>query len=452
MAKQNKGITAVQLGMLVGQRNYKELRELLYEMNSVDVAQFIEELPSKQQLAVFRTLHKAEAMEVFAELMPDTQRAIVESISDSEITDLMDELMVDDAVDMLEEMPATLVKRVLKNASPNTRDLVNQFLHYPEDSAGSVMTAEFTDLGRDMTVEEAILRIRQTGENRETIYTCYVIDATRHLEGVVTVKDLFLAHDTDVVQDLMEPDVIYVRTTAPREEAVALMTKYGFISLPVVDAEDRLVGIVTVDDAIDIMQEETTEDFEKMAGMAPSEKPYLKTNVFLMAKNRFLWLIVLMVSGMITGGILGRYQAAFAVLPLLVTFIPMLTDTGGNAGSQSSTLVIRGMVLGEIEMKDMPRVFWKEFRVSLLVGVPLALINYLRISFFYPESGDVGKVVSMAMVCTVVMANSVGGILPMVAKFFRIDPAIMAAPLISTLVDAASLVVYFSIAMLLLPI
>ncbi len=456
MAIKAKDITAVQLGILVGQRNYKELRELFSEMNAIDVAQFIEELPQKQQLVVFRTLHKEQAMEVFAELMADTQQAIVESISDSEITELMDELMVDDAVDMLEEMPASLVKRVLKNSSPNTRELINQFLRYPEDSAGSVMTAEFTDLRRDMTVEDAIKRIRRTGEDRETIYTCYVTDSTRHLEGVVTVKDLFLAHDSDVVEDLMEPDVISISTTAHREEAVALLAKYDFISLPVVDGENRLVGIVTVDDALDIMQEETTEDFEKMAGMAPSEKPYLKTSVLSLAKNRFLWLLVLMVSGMITGAILGRYEAAFAALPLLVTFIPMLTDTGGNAGSQSSTLVIRGMVLGEIEMRDFLKIFWKEFRVSLLVGIPLALVNYIRIVVTYPkgmaEGAVVGAVVSLSMICTVILANTVGGILPIIAKACKVDPAIMAAPLISTLVDAASLVIYFTIAMILLPI
>lgn len=447
-----KQVNEVQLGLLVGQRNYRQLREELSSMNPVDVALFIEALPKQQQLVVFRTLLKEQAMEVFAELPPDVQTGIVVSISDNEITDLLDDLAVDDAVDMLEEMPAAVVKRVLKNASPNTRVLINQFLHYPEDSAGSVMTAEYTDLRRDMTVDDAIKRIRRIGEDRETIYTCYVIDSTRHLQGVVTVKDLLLAGDVDRVEDLMEPDVISVSTNDHQEEVANILAKYDLISIPVVDGENRLVGIVTVDDAMDIMQEEATEDFEKMAGMAPSEKPYLKTGVFSLARNRFLWLTVLMVSGVITGSILGYYQAAFSALTLLVTFIPMLTDTGGNAGSQSSTLVIRGMVLGEIEMKDFGKVLWKELRVSLLVAVPLAVVNYIRIIVSYPDTVLVGLVVSLSMICTVVLANTVGGLLPIGAKALKMDPAIMAAPLISTLVDAVSLVVYFSIALWLLPI
>lgn len=442
----------VRLGILVGQRNYRALRQEFQEMNEVDIAHFIEDLPEAQTILVFRTLTKEQAMVVFAELDAEAQQWVIEAITDSEINALMDELAVDDAVDMLEELPAKLVKRVLHNASPGTRTLINQFLRYPEYSAGSIMTAEFTDLRASMTVEDAIKRIRRIGQDKETIYTCYVIDDTRHLQGVVTVKDLFLAHDTEVLEDLMNREIIYVHTTDDQEEAAKLMAKYGLISLPVVDGENRLVGIVTVDDAVDVIQEEATEDFEKMAAMAPSEKPYLRTGVPTLAKNRFLWLLVLMVSGMITGAILNHYEAAFSAQLLLVSFIPMLNDTGGNAGSQSSTLVIRGMALGEIEMKDFASVLLKELRVSLIVGIPLAAVNLIRILVTYPGKGMIGLVVSLAMICTVVLANTVGGVLPMLAKALKLDPALMAAPLISTLVDACSLVIYFAIAMALLPI
>ncbi|MFV0412724.1 MAG: magnesium transporter [Oscillospiraceae bacterium] len=449
MRNQNR---EVRLALLLGQRNYHALRAALADMNDVDIAHFIEELPDEQATLTFRTLAKDQAMDVFAELDADTQQHIVNSITDRELAALMDDLAVDDAVDMLEEMPAALVKRVLQNSSPETRQLINQFLKYPDNSAGSIMTAEYTDLRRSMTVEDAIKRIRRTGGMKETIYTCYVVDETRFLEGVVTVKDLLLAHDSQTVEEIMEPDVISVATTEDQEEAVKLLAKYDLISLPVVDAEKRLVGIVTVDDAVDVIQEEATEDFEKMAGIAPSERPYLKTGVLALSKNRILWLLILMVSGMITGAILGNFEAAFSAFPLLVTFIPMLTDTGGDAGSQASTLVIRGMAVGEIEMKDFLRVVWKEARISVLIGIPLGLVNVVRIRLNYPDSHPmVAVIVSLAMVCTIVLANTIGGILPMVAKLFRIDPALMAAPLISTLVDACSLIIYFTIAVLLLP-
>ena len=441
----------VRLGVLAGQKNYRALRDALSEMNEVDVAQFIENLPAEQAVITFRTLRKEQAMDVFAELDTDVQQLIIGGISDREISDLLEELAVDDAVDMLEEMPATLVKRVLKNTAPDTRKLINQFLRYPEYSAGSIMTAEFTDLKQTMTVEDAIKRIRRIGENKETIYICYVTDNTRHLEGIISVKDLLLAPDGTLVGELMQREVISVTTGTDQEDAADLMAKYDFISLPVVDTEGRLVGIVTVDDAVDVIQEEATEDFEKMAAMAPSERPYLKTGILALAKNRFTWLLVLMVSGMITGGILGNFEAAFSAIPLLVTFIPMLTDTGGNAGSQSSTLVIRGMALAEISPADAGRVVWKELRVSLMVALPLALVNYLRILVFYPGAAAVGLVVSLSMICTVLLANSIGGLLPLVAKLVKIDPAIMAAPLISTIVDALSLIIYFAIAIALLP-
>ena len=431
---------------LLERRDYHALRAALVEENEVDVAEFLEELSQEQTLLAFRTLPKEMAAEVFSNLSPEKQQVIIQSATDQEVAAIVEELYVDDTVDMLEELPANVVKRVLKNAKPDTRKLINQFLNYPENSVGSIMTAEFADLKQNMTVAQAIAHIRRTGDNSESIYTCYVTDPGRHLEGVLSIRDLLLAGDEQLVGDLMETDVITAETTEDQEEAVSRMMKYDFISLPVVDREGRLVGIVTVDDVMDVMEEEATEDFEKMAAMAPSEKPYLKTGVFDLAKHRIMWLLVLMISGMITGGILGQYEAAFAAMPLLVTFIPMLTDTGGNAGSQSSTLVIRGMAVGEIEPRDFMRVFWKELRVSMLVGVVLSAVNYVRLIITYPGNEMVALTVALALFVTVLLAKTVGGVLPMVAKLLHADPAIMAAPLITTIVDAISLVVYFNIA------
>lgn len=437
---------------LLERRDLHALRAALLEENEVDIAEFLEELPQDKIVVVFRALPKEMAAEVFSNLEPDTQQVIIQSATDREVSVLVEELYVDDAVDMLEELPANVVKRVLKAARPDTRKLINQFLNYPDNSVGSIMTAEFTDLKQSMTVSQAIAHIRRTGENSESVYTCYVTDTGRRLEGVLTIKELLLAQDEQLIADLMETDVITAETTEDQEEAVARMMKYDFISLPVVDKEGRLVGIVTVDDVMDVMEEEATEDFEKMAAMAPSEKPYLKTSVLSLAKHRILWLLVLMISGMITGGILGQYEAAFAAMPLLVTFIPMLTDTGGNAGSQSSTLVIRGMAVGEIQLKDFAKVFWKELRVSMLVGVVLSAVNFVRLIITYPGNYMVALTVALALFVTVMLAKTVGGVLPMAAKLCHADPAIMAAPLITTIVDAISLVVYFRIACTLLPI
>ena len=437
---------------LLERRDYHALRAMLAEENEVDIAEGIAQLPQEKAVVAFRTLPKELAAEVFSNLPPETQQIIIQSATDQELSAIVEELYVDDAVDMLEELPANVVKRVLKNARPDTRRLINQYLNYPENSVGSIMTAEFTDLRQTMTVAEAIDHIRRTGADSESIYTCYVTNASRKLEGVVSIRELLLAGDDQRVADLMETDVITAETTEDQEEAVARMMKYDFISLPVVDKEQRLVGIVTVDDVMDVMEEEATEDFEKMAAMAPSEKPYLKTSVFALAKHRIMWLLVLMISGMITGGILGRYEAAFATMPLLVTFIPMLTDTGGNAGSQSSTLVIRGMAVGEIELRDFVKVFWKELRVSLLVGVILSAVNFVRLIITYPGNEMIALTVTLALLVTVLLAKTVGGVLPMVAKLCHADPAIMAAPLITTIVDAISLVVYFQIASALLPV
>ena len=440
------------LELLIDTRRFRALRDALAEMNEVDIAQFLGELEPEKAVLAFRTLPKEAASEVFSNLESEVQQVIIGSITDAELAAIVEDLYVDDAVDMLEELPANVVKRVLKNAKPDTRALINQFLKYPENSAGSIMTAEFTDLRAAMTVAQAIEHIRRTGEDRETIYTCYVIDASRKLEGVVTVKDLLLAPDGMQVRDVMSDDVISISTLEDQEEVARLFNKYDFLSLPVVDHENRLVGIITVDDAMDVMEQEATEDFEVMGAMHPSEKPYLKTGVVTLAKNRIVWLLVLMISGMVTGGILGRYEAAFAAMPLLVTFIPMLTDTGGNAGSQSSTLIIRGIAVGDITGRDIPAVLWKELRVAALVGVALSAVNYLRLVLTYPGHEMVALTVALTMFCTVVMAKTIGGILPLVAKFFHADPAIMAAPLITTIVDALSLIIYFNIAVHLLPI
>lgn len=437
---------------LLGERRFAALRDALQEENEIDIADFLESLDAEEAAVVFRMLKKEMAAEVFSNLSADTQKVIVDSITDQEIVGIIEDLYVDDAVDALEELPANVVKRILKNAKPETRNLINQFLKYEENSAGSIMTAEFVDLKRGMTVAEAIAHIRRTGEDRETIYTCYVTGPSRVLEGVVTVKELLLSQDDQRIEEVMDDDVICVTTTEDREEVARTLAKYNLLSLPVVDQENRLVGIVTIDDAVEVMEQEATEDFEKMAAMSPSEKPYLKTGVFTMARKRFMWLLVLMVSGMITGGILGQYEAAFASMPLLVTFIPMLTDTGGNAGSQSSTLVIRGMALSEISTKDLLAVMWKEIRVSLIVGIGLGAVNFVRLILTYPGNEMVALTVTLALVATVLIAKTIGGVLPILAKFLRADPAIMAAPLITTIVDALSLIIYFTIASHLLPI
>lgn len=435
---------------LLENKDYTALQAALVEENEVDIAAFIGELSSAQAVRVFWLLHKKQGAEVFAELDGEVQEHIIAAMGDHEIREIIEELYMDDVVDMLEELPANMVRRVLKNAKPETRSLINEFLQYPEDSAGSIMTAEFIDLRKSMTVSESIAKIRRDGGDSEQIYTCYVMDNSRLLEGVITVRELLLASDDSPISELMETNLITAHTTEHQESVAQRMMKYDLLSLPIVDSEGRLVGIVTVDDVMDVLQEEVTEDFEIMAAMTPSEHPYLKAGIFELAKNRIVWLLVLMVSGMITGGILGRYEAAFAAVPLLVTFIPMLTDTGGNAGSQSSTLVIRGMTVGEIQSGDVLQILWKELRVSALVGVALSIVNFGRLMLTYPGNLMLSLTVSLALFFTVLLAKTVGGLLPILAKSLRIDPAIMAAPLITTIVDAISLVLYFSLAQRLL--
>lgn len=425
---------------------FRELRSRLMKMNEADIAEFLEELDHNQKVLIFRMLPKELATDVFAFLEADDQEDIINGITDAEIQNIIEDLFVDDAVDMLEELPATVVKRVMRMATPETRTLINQFLQYPENSAGSIMTAEYIGLKKYMNVEQSFSYIRAHGVDKETIYTCFVMDGERHLEGVVTIRDLLMNPYETKIQDIMDINFIKAVTTDDQEEVMDLFNKYDLICLPVVDHENRLVGIVTVDDVVDVMEEEATEDFEKMAAMLPSDKPYLKTGIFELAKNRIVWLTVLMVSSMITGGILTYYEEAFAVLPLLVSFVPMLTGTGGNAGSQSSTMIIRCMAIGEVEPSDILKVIWKEVRVALVVGFLLAALNFLRLMIMYPGQIMVCLTVVISLYITVIMAKSIGCTLPIIAKLLKLDPAIMAAPLISTIVDACSLIVYFRIA------
>ena len=435
-----------ELQQYLDEHKFRALRSILTEMNEADVAEFVEELDHNRKVLIFRMLPKELATDVFAFLEPDTQEAIINGITDAEIRSIIDDLFVDDAVDMLEELPATVVKRVMRMAAPETRKLINQFLQYPENSAGSIMTAEYIGLKKYMNVEQSFTYIRAHGEDKETIYTCFVMDGERHLEGVVTIKDLLMNPYDMKIQDIMDTNCIKAVTTDDQEEVMDLFNKYDLICLPVVDHENRLVGIVTVDDVVDVMEEEATEDFEKMAAMLPSDKPYLKTGIFELAKNRIVWLTVLMVSSMITGGILTHYEAAFAALPLLVSFVPMLTGTGGNAGSQSSTMIIRCMAIGEVEPSDILKVIWKEVRVALVVGFLLAALNFVRLMIMYPGQLMVCLTVVVSLYITVIMAKSIGCTLPIAAKLLKLDPAIMAAPLISTIVDACSLIIYFRIA------
>ena len=434
------------LVQLAEEEQYRQLKEALLEFPAVDVAAFMEELDSERTVIVFRMLPKDLAMDVFAELPVENQQHIINSITDQELSEIMEELYVDDAVDMVEELPAAVVRRVLKSTTPDTRKLINQFLNYPENSAGSIMTAEYVGLKKTMTVEECFAYIRKHAVDSETIYTCYVMDEGRHLDGVVTVKDLLMNPYETKVGDIMDTHVIKAYTTEDQEQVADTMNKYDLLSLPVVDSEDRLVGIVTVDDVMDVMEEEATEDFEKMAAMLPSEKPYLKTGVFQLAKNRIPWLLILMLSSTITGGILLKYENAFAAVPLLVSFVPMLMDTGGNCGSQSSTMIIRGMAVGEIAVTDILRVVWKEVRVGVLVGVVLSLVNFIRLMLQYPGNTMICLTVVLSLFCTVVAAKTIGCVLPIAAKTLKMDPAIMASPLITTIVDAVSLMVYFDLA------
>lgn len=448
-------MTQKEILALIENKEYSKVKIILSDTNPVDVADILEELDKTSLSLIFRLLKKDEAADVFAYLDPDTQRELINSLTDKEIGHIINDLFLDDAVDFIEEMPANVVMRVLRNADYETRSQINQFLQYGKDSAGSIMTNEYVDLRENLTVAQAFDIIRQKAYDKETIYTCYVKDASRMLVGIVTVKQLLLADKDALLSSIMETKFIKAKTSDDREELASLFSKYGLLAIPVVDSEDRLVGIVTVDDAIIVLGEETEEDIEKMNALKPSEKPYLETNVFRLSINRMSWLLILMFSALLTGFIIEGFEASISVLPILVGFIPMLMDTGGNCGAQSSTLIIRGMAVGEIKAKDILRILWKEIRVAAIIGIALALFVIARVMIFNSDPSklvingiqnspiNLAVSVSLALMCTIIMAKLLGGTLPIVAKFIKVDPALMAAPLITTIVDALSLLVYF---------
>ncbi len=444
---------------LIEDKKYTKLRSLLCEMNPADIAQILEETTKEQLPVVFRILPKELAAETFVEMESDMQRLLIDAFSDRELKQVFDELFLDDTVDIIDEMPALVTKRILKQTDANTRKMINQLLAYPDTSAGSIMTPEYIDLKRDMTVADAFDKIRTVGFESETIYTCYVIDRSRHLLGIVSLKDLLLNSTDCIIEDIMEENIISAHTLEDKEEVAQKFQKYDLVALPVVDKENRLVGIVTVDDAIDVMQEEATEDIEKMAAILPSDKSYFKTSVWSIFKARIPWLMLLMITSTITSAIISTFEAKLTLFPALIAFIPMLMGTGGNSGSQSSVTVIRSISLGDIEFSDIFKVLWKELRVSVICSVALALVSFIKlwiVDYLMFNNFDSGRqiteilVVCLTMLFTVIVAKLVGCSLPILAKKLGFDPAVMASPFITTAIDAISLVIYFQTAMILL--
>ena len=438
---------------LVSRKRYAELRDLLLPLEAADIAWLCDELDERAPILVFRLLPKELAAEVFVELDSDEQELLIRGFSNSELKEVLDELYLDDAVDIVEEMPAGVVKRILKHADPETRKSINEILKYPEDSTGSIMTTEFVDLQETMTVADALKRIRRTGPDKETINVSYVIDDERRLIGLLSIRTLLLAEEDDIIGDIMERNFISVHTLDDQETTARALSKYDFLALPVVDTESRLVGIVTVDDAMDVLQEEVTEDIEKMAAILPGDKPYLKTGVFETWKARTPWLMLLMLSATFTGIILTHFETSLMACAILTSFIPMLSGTGGNSGTQASTAVIRSLSLGEVRFSDLFRVVWKELRVALCCGLCLAAANFVKMLLVDrwllrnpTVTPQVALVVCMTLVCTVVCAKLVGCALPLLAKKIGFDPAVMASPFITTIVDALSLLIYFQIA------
>ena len=433
-------------------KQYAHLRDLLLPLEAADIAALCEEMDDKVPL-MFRLLPKELAAEVFVELDSDEQEILIRSFSNTELKEVLDELYLDDTVDIVEEMPAIVVKRILQHSDPDTRKSINEILKYPDDSAGSIMTTEFVDLKVTMTVEDALKRIRRTGPDKETINICYVIDDGRHLLGLLSIRTLLLSEEDDVIHDIMQTNIISVQTLDDQEAVARSLSKYGFLALPVVDQENRLVGIITVDDAMDVLQEEVTEDIEKMAAMLPSDKPYLKTGIFETFKARIPWLLLLMISATFTGQIISTFENALAAATILTAYIPMLMDTGGNCGSQASVSVIRGISLNEIEFSDLLQVIWKEIRVAVICGVALSAANFVKLMLvdrllFHNQlvTIPVAAVICSTMVCTVLCAKLVGCTLPLLAKKIGFDPAVMASPFITTIVDAISLLIYFQFA------
>ena len=440
--------------VLLDEKKYSTLRDILTTMKPFDIAAVFEELQDEKTPILFRILPKELAAETFVEMNEETQEFLIHGFSDNELKEVVDELFVDDAVDLIEEMPANVVKRILRQADKETRRQINELLKYPEDSAGSIMTTEFISLRPDMTAEMAIKRIRRTGVDKETIYTCYVNDDFNRLIGITTVKDLLLAEDDDLVKDMMEENVISVHTLDDQEMVARIFSDYDFLALPVVDNEQRIVGIVTIDDAIDVIREEATEDIEKMAAVLPSDKPYMRTSVWGIYKKRVPWLLVLMLSATFTSTIISAFDGMLASVIILSSFIPMITGSGGNAGSQASVSVIRALSLGEVEFKSMFKVLWKELRVAALCGLTLAAANFIKLMVFDLRGNDnavvIALVVSLTLVGTIIMAKIVGSSLPLLSSKIGLDPAVMANPLISTVCDSLSLLIYFGVASMLL--
>ena len=443
MDKENR-LDVEQITELLEKHDFKVLKEELETMHPVDIVECLEELDKKQRTLVFRLLAKEEAAEVFTDMNSEMREDLINALTDSELEEDMEEMYVDDTVDVLEEMPANVVDRLLAATDEDTRQKINSLLQYPEDSAGSIMNIEYISLRREMTVADAILKIRQVGINKETIYTCYVTEKKK-LIGMVDVKDLLTAGESRLIGEIMDENVLYARTLDDQEHVANMINKYGLVAIPIIDHEDCLVGIVTVDDAMLVLQDETTEDISIMAGVSPNEDSYFETSVFQQAKNRTPWLMLLMLSATVTGEILGYYENAMAAMPVLITFIPMLMGTGGNCGSQSSTLIIRGLAVGEIEFSDIFKVIFKEIRVALIVGTLLAVVNGVRICIMYDRNLMLAAALGVTMIAVVAMAKCIGCILPLVAKKIGLDPAIMAAPLITTILDTCTILVYFNI-------
>ncbi len=435
---------------LVEEKKYIQIKKILEEMNEVDIAEIMDELDLHNTLLIFRMLPKDLAVEVFAHFSVEQQSNIVNAITDKELEYILDELFFDDMIDLIEEMPANLVNKVLKSSTAEERKLINQFLKYPPDSAGSLMTIEYVELRKRMTVKEAMAHIKEIGLTKETVYTTYVTDRNRKLEGFISLRLLVVSDEDAIIDDLMEDEVIYVNTHDDQETVANVFIKYGFLALPVVDTEGRLTGIITVDDIMDVMEQEATEDFQRMAAIVPSEDPYMSTSVFDLAKQRIVWLLVLMIAATTSAYIIESYASVLSTVVILASFMPMLMNTGGSSGSQASTLIIRGLATGEIEMSDGLKVLWKEFRISILVGITLAGVNFARLMLISKAGFAVSLTVSLTLIVTVTIAKMLGSMAPLLAKKLKLDPAIMAGPLITTFVDAITLTVYFSIATLLL--
>lgn len=435
---------------LLEEKKYPELKALLSEMNEADIAAIFADLPPEKLPLVYRILPKELAAEVFVNMESDAQELLIRAFSDNELREVLDELYVDDAVDIIEEMPATVVKRILQHTDPEVRKSINEILQYPEDSAGSLMTIEYVDLKKYMTVDDAFTRIRRTGVDKETIYICYVTDENRKLLGIVTVKDLLLSEKSQKIFEIMDTNIISVNTLEDKEVVADKFQKYDLLALPVVDQENRLVGIITIDDAMDVLQDENTEDIEKMAAITPTDKPYLKMSVFETYKKRIPWLLLLMVSATFTEKIIGHFEGALTACVALTAFIPMLTGTCGNCGAQSSATIIRGLSLGDIEFRDTFKVIFKEFRIALVCGITLGIVNFAKLMLFDDVGAHVAIAVSFTMVMAVVFAKIVGSILPVFAKKIGFDPAVMSSPFISTIVDAVTLLIYFKVATLIL--